>query len=365
MRKSDPRQNIALIIVVILAILVGIAILIQKEKEQGKPQPPKPRPIQLPRAQLPIFRQAFPELLIKGCLFDLGFARQDVHFLGETVKVTMHRPLSQDQISRAFAPINKIGRVQIENERHVRIVIDEKSWDIFFSGISEKMARCAIIIDDMGTTMETAEVLGRIDADLTFSVLPDTPDTQKVARFLHRRGREILLHLPMQGNGKDPGPGAILQGMQPSQISEVLKQDLESVPYIAGVNNHMGSVITADPEAMRLILGELKNDGLFFVDSLTTNMSVCGRVAHELKVPFIARDVFLDNERNSPYITSQVEKLVKISLKYSNAVGICHPHPETIAVLEREIPRMKRLGVEIVKVSALMNSSGGAGSGRQ
>lgn len=353
MRKVDPRGTIALIIVVILAALVGIAILIQKEKEQGKPLPAKP-----PRVSLPVSRHAFPELLIKGCLFDLGIARQDVRFLGKTIRVSVHKPLSPDRVSRAFAPISKLGRVQIEGTRHVRIAIDGKSWDVFFSGISEKTARCAIIIDDMGPQIEIAEALGRIDADLTFAVLPDTPDTQKVARFLHQRGREILLHLPMQGNGKDPGPGAILQGMEPSRISEILKKDLKSIPNITGVNNHMGSVITTDPEVMKLVIGELKNDGLFFVDSLTTPLSVCETVARELKVPFIARDVFLDNEQNSSYITSQMEKLVKISLKYSNAVGICHPHPETIAVLRREIPKMKRLGIEIVKVSALISASG-------
>lgn len=359
MRKSDPRQYIALITVGILALLVGVAILIQKEEEQGKPPLPKPRPPQLHKIQPPIVKHAFPDLLIKGCLFNLGFTRHDVRFLGRTVKVAMHRPLTADEISRAFAPIDEIGRIQIEDERHVRIVIDGTSWEIFFSRISGKTAaRCAIIIDDMGPLMETAEILSRIDADLTFAVLPNTPDTQKVARFLHRRGKEILLHLPMQGNGKDPGPGAILQGMTSPQISEILKQDLECVPYITGVNNHMGSVITTDREAMRLIMDELKRKGLFFVDSLTTSKSVCSEVAHDLKVPFIVRDVFLDNELDPSYITSQMEKLVRISLKYSNAVGICHPHPETIAVLEREIPKMKGRGVEIVKVSALISSSG-------
>lgn len=365
MRKVDPRGTIALIIVVILAVLVGIAIVIQKEKEQGKPLQVKPRQAHSPKALLPVSRQALPELLIKGCLFDLGIARQDVHFLGRTIKVSMPMSPSSGRISEAFGPIEKIGRVQIENSRHARITIDDKSWDIFFSGETEKPARCAIIVDDMGPTMEAAEALAGIDADLTFSVLPGTRYTQKVARFLHRRGKEVLLHLPMQGNGKDPGPGAILQGMEPSRISEILKQDMESVPYIAGVSNHMGSVITADPEVMRLIIGDLKNKGLFFVDSLTTSKSVCAAVAQELEVPFIARDVFLDNEQNSPYITSQMEKLVEVSLKYSNAVGICHPHQETIAVLQREIPRMKRLGIEIVKVSVLINSPAGAERGRR
>jgi uncharacterized protein len=189
-------------------------------------------------------------------------------------------------------------------------------------------------------------------------VLPDLPDSRPVAERLHAKGREILLHLPMQGNGKDPGPGAIFEGMSRSEVRSVLEDDLRKVPFISGVNNHMGSVITTDPGDMRLVLEELKQSGLFYVDSKTTNKSVCESLARDLEVPFVARDVFLDNVRDDAYITAQIRKLVSLSLKRSSAVGICHPHPETIAVLEREVPRLKGLGVEVVRVSELVGARG-------
>jgi len=213
-------------------------------------------------------------------------------------------------------------------------------------------------VDDMGQSMEVARRLGRIDANLTFAVLPGLPETRSVAEHLHAQDREILLHLPMQGNGKNPGPGAIVAGMSEDEVRSVLARNLELVPNISGVNNHMGSLITADPAYMGPVLGELKKHGLFFVDSLTTSKSVCGSLANDAGVPFIARDVFLDNERSAAYIRGQIRKLVAISLKHTSAVGICHPYPETVAVLEREIPKMKRQGVEIVRVSSLMDRPG-------
>jgi len=236
----------------------------------------------------------------------------------------------------------------------LRVKIGGIEWDILFSQSQPGLAKCAIIIDDMGQSLQTAEQLGRIDANLTFAVLPDSPESKQVAEYLHGKGREILLHLPMQGNGKNPGPGAILEGMSPEEVRAVIKSDLKQIPFIVGVNNHMGSVITTDTQDMRLVFNELRREKLFFVDSRTTNKSVCGDLARDFQVPFIARDVFLDNELNPAYIAGQIQKLVSISLTHSGAVGICHPHPETIAVLEKEVPKLRKLGVEVVRVSSLM-----------
>jgi polysaccharide deacetylase 2 family uncharacterized protein YibQ len=355
-KKSDPRIRIALVITIVLALLVGIAVVIQ---ETGKgPAAPGPAPGPPPGKHLPpriVKEYALPELLIKGCLFDLGISRQDITFAGRTVKVAVRELPPEQRILKAFKALKAGGEVTLDDPSRLRVRIGGGVWDIIFSATPGELPKCAIIIDDMGQSLQTAELLGRIDADLTFAVLPDSLESIQVAEHLHARGREILLHLPMQGNGKDPGPGAILQGMSPDEVRSVLKDDLKRVPYISGVNNHMGSLITTNPNDMRLVFRELKRESLFFVDSKTTSKSVCSALARDFRVPFAARDVFLDNERNAPYITGQIEKLVRLSLKNSSAVGICHPHPETIAVLQKEVPRLKKLGVEVVRVSALMD----------
>jgi polysaccharide deacetylase 2 family uncharacterized protein YibQ len=351
-RRSTRRKNrkeIIIIIVVALAVLAGAAILIMVAQSRGK------GPVQ---PLLSIEECGSPELLIKGCLFELGIARKDVRFSENTVNVVLHRPLSSQKLSRAFSPIRDVGELHVKNAGHVRMIINREEWNVYFSGASARAARCAIIVDDIGLNLKSAKAFCDIDADLTFSVLPDRPFSVKAARFLHDQGKEILLHLPMEGNGRDPGKGAIYQHMSRAEIRSVLRRDLQSVPHIKGVNNHMGSRVTADPDIMRLVFQGIGEKGLFFVDSLTTGKSVCRAAAHEVGIPFIARDVFLDNERADSYITSQIDKLVKISLHHSDAVAICHPYPETIAVLAREIPKFRERGVEIVRVSALIGSRG-------
>jgi polysaccharide deacetylase 2 family uncharacterized protein YibQ len=360
-KNSAPKKAIAFGIIAVLAILVGIGVVIeQNEKGRGKP-PPKTGHKQTAKTGRPLSvvkEYALPELLIKGCLFDLGINRQDIRFMGYTVQVTARGLPPEDLILKAFEPLEDAGKVSLASPGRLVVEINGVEWDIIFAEAAGNLAKCAIIIDDMGQSLQIAEQLGGIDANLTFAVLPDLPDTRQVAEYLHGKGREVLLHLPMQGNGKNPGPGAILEGMSRAMVRSVLEEDLKKVPFISGVNNHMGSVITTDPGDMRLVFSELKHKGLFFVDSKTTSKSVCENLARDFKVPFIARDVFLDNELNDAYITGQIRKLVSISLKHSSAVAICHPHPETIAVLQREIPKLKGLGVEVVGVSSLMGKPG-------
>ena len=162
----------------------------------------------------------------------------------------------------------------------------------------------------------------------------------------------MLLHLPMQGNGgKDPGEGALYKDMTPEHIKTILAMDIRSVPYIAGANNHMGSEITPDRVIMRQVMQALKQNRLFFIDSLTSSASVAAKAANEVGLPHNARDIFLDNEQDDAYIMGQLDKLKNIARRHASAIAICHPYPETIAVLAREVPRFKAEGITLVRVS--------------
>ncbi|HHO76727.1 MAG TPA: divergent polysaccharide deacetylase family protein [Deltaproteobacteria bacterium] len=295
------------------------------------------------------------EMLIKGCLFDSGFIREDVHSAGKEITVYTSKTLSPQEIKVVFAPLEAVADIEVTAPMHARISFDGSSWDIVFQRWIKRIARLAIIVDDMGLSMGPAKQLADLDADLTFSVMPLRAHTKDVAEYLYEKGKEVMLHLPMEGNGKDPGPGALYHTMNRDKILEVTRNNIMNVPHVSGVNNHMGSVATADYTLMRIVCEELKRSGLFFIDSLTTHRSVCRKAAEDTGLPFNARDVFLDNEQDEAYIKGQLDKLITISMKHSQAIGICHPHPATIAVLAREIPKMKDLGIEIVRVSAFVN----------
>ncbi len=299
-------------------------------------------------------------LAIKGCLFDLGIHQSDVKVDNSNITVTSSKRFTQDEILEAFKKLGNLGAtVQVEGNEKVHIYTDRTKWHILFKYPPpvkyppKRISHIAIIIDDMGQNMDAARELGNIAADLTFSILPEMSYSKESAIYLHKKGKEVLLHLPLEGrDGKNPGPGAIYSKMTLSEIRILLVNHLSNVPYISGVNNHMGSVITQDKTIMTIIAKELKQRNMFYIDSLTTNKSICKKVAEELDIPFASRDIFLDNNDSYAYISHQLEKLVVLGEKNSRAIGICHPRPTTIEVLKKEIPRLKDQGVIIEPVSS-------------
>ncbi len=219
-----------------------------------------------------------------------------------------------------------------------------------------KMPMLAIIIDDIGFDTHTADALARLDLNLTMAILPAAPFAVKTAQTLHERGIELMLHLPMEPveyPDVDPGPGALLSTMKPDELIAALRSNLSRLPYIKGVNNHMGSALTALSPQMHQIFTVLKKRNLFFIDSYTNKDSVCREAAHLFHLPFARRDIFLDNIQDVSYIRQQLKKLIKRAQTQHIAIGIGHPYPATIHALEEEAANLKQQ-VKLVPASTLV-----------
>jgi polysaccharide deacetylase 2 family uncharacterized protein YibQ len=220
-------------------------------------------------------------------------------------------------------------------------------------------ARLAVVIDDLGRSVADLERLGRLGVPLTYAVLPYESVTPHVVAYLRQRGGEILCHLPMAGqNGADPGPGALSLEMRPEELAAATRAALTAVPGAAGVNNHMGSALSADRAAMRAVLGVLAGRGLFYLDSRTTPESVGYQTALELGLAAAERHVFLDADPAPEAIAAQFDRLLALARERGAAIAIGHPNPGTLAVLEREVPRALARGYEFVPVSYLLDRQG-------
>jgi polysaccharide deacetylase 2 family uncharacterized protein YibQ len=173
-----------------------------------------------------------------------------------------------------------------------------------------------------------------------------------------KNDREVLLHLPMEyrsSNGT-PAPGMLRSDMTPMEFLTTVSDDVESVPGAVGINNHEGSALTENKEAMKFLMAELKARNLMFLDSFTSAKSVAYSTAREFGLKSAKRDVFLDNESDNPAsIRKQLDELVDIARKNGSAIGIGHPHPATIIELRKWLADAGGHGVEIVPVSKLMN----------
>lgn len=227
-------------------------------------------------------------------------------------------------------------------------------------GDMQGLPQVAIIIDDLGHNWPRARQFMEIDSNLTLAILPKAAHTREVALAALHSGREVMLHLPMEPEGYpgvDPGPQALLSEMSADELTAQLEENLAAFPGIAGVNNHMGSKLTSLAEPMDQIAGCLKQKGLYFIDSLTTNHSVARDSARKLKLPFAQRAVFLDHEPEPERIRHQIKALVAYAETHGQAVGIGHPHRQTLAVLSAELPQIKHQ-VQLVRASEIVQVLG-------
>jgi polysaccharide deacetylase 2 family uncharacterized protein YibQ len=218
----------------------------------------------------------------------------------------------------------------------------------------------AIIIDDMGYDKKFAKNLSQLNAEITFSILPHSPQRAKIARIAKENGLDTMLHLPMEPfeyPSINPGPGTLLTTMTPNELIRQLEKDLASVPYIKGVNNHMGSKMTAESSQLYQIFSILKKRNLYFIDSRTTSKTLCKPSARLFQIPFAERDVFLDHIQDADFIRKQIKELIRIAQHNGQAVGIGHPHWVTYQVLREMMPEL-RSKVKLVPASAIVQPVG-------
>jgi uncharacterized protein len=215
-------------------------------------------------------------------------------------------------------------------------------------------ARLAIIIDDMGHDRASSDDLFSLNFPLTVSVLPHLPYSAQVAEEAHRRGDQVLLHLPMQSEGgADPEPQELRSGMPHAEVEHMLDGMLGSVPYAAGVNNHQGSRATADAQLMAELMPALRQRNLFFIDSRTSAATVAYDIAERDKVRAGYRKVFLDDVPTREAVLKQLALAERDARRDGWAIAIGHPHPETLAALRDGLAQVQKRGVRLVFASDL------------
>ena len=211
-----------------------------------------------------------------------------------------------------------------------------------------------IIMDDLGRSTLTAQMLVSFPEPVTFAVLPGEPHAVEVAEIAHAAGHEVMLHVPMEPQGYpavNPGEDALFVAQSDAEIRSRFDHLLAGIPYVAGTNNHMGSRFTEDARALSPVMESLREKGFFFIDSRTTGQSRVTEVARRFGVPTMNRDIFLDNVAEVNAIVKEIRRLEDRARSHGAAIGICHPYPETLEALRRELPEMRSRGIAVVPVS--------------
>ena len=216
--------------------------------------------------------------------------------------------------------------------------------------------KIALIIDDIGFSRKRLSNFLEIGIPITFSILPRLEKSTALAEEIHSEGHEVMLHQPMEpvDINLDPGPGAVYVGDDANKIIKVIGENISDIPFVTGINNHMGSRFTTCQKEMKEALIAVKTRGLFFIDSLTTPRSTAYETAQRLNIASARRNVFLDNLPEKSAILSQINRLKKLAISSGYAIGIGHPYPETAGAIECFVSDLKESTISMVHISSLI-----------
>lgn len=219
-----------------------------------------------------------------------------------------------------------------------------------------ELPKVAFIIDDIGYDTSLAASFLDLEIPVCLSVLPDAPFSKKIAASTVRKGGELLLHLPMEPKNYpevNPGKGALMVNMDRETIQSIVKKHIMKFPGLKGVNHHMGSLFTEDYIKMKYVLDEVKRHNLYYLDSRTTNQTVAYKVARALGVSAAKKNWFIDNDLSEKALKYQMDRLLGVARYSGSAIGIGHPHPETLSILKRYTKQLKK-NYNVVPVSELV-----------
>jgi len=233
------------------------------------------------------------------------------------------------------------------------------AWQQYAKAVpaTEGRPMIAIVIDDMGIDKADSARVIDLPPAITIAFMTYAKDLARQAAAARAAGHELWLHVPMEPlDGElDAGPHALKTSLTPEENRQRLDWALAQLDGYVGINNHMGSRFTSSEAEMKPVLAEVKARGLAFLDSRTTAATVAGRMASEMGVPHIDRDVFIDNDETVEAVLVQLRRTEEIALKRGRALAIGHPHATTIAALLKWLPTLKEKGFVLVPASALLH----------
>lgn len=213
--------------------------------------------------------------------------------------------------------------------------------------------RLAIVIDDLGNS-RFQQNFAELPGALTLALLPHTPYAERIAEAAQTSGKEVIIHMPMQpGQDIDAGLGTLRSENSKAEFIMLMEQAFMQLPQAVGMNNHMGSRLTALVEPMQWVMEQLSLRNFYFLDSRTTAATQAEQVARNVGLPVARRHVFLDNDPRMSEISARWDELIKYAKKNGEAIAIAHPHRTTYEFLQTKIPELGANGIKLVFASEL------------
>ncbi len=204
---------------------------------------------------------------------------------------------------------------------------------------AKKSGKLIFIFDDAGNSLKQINPFISLPFPITIAVLPGLADSKATADSIRKAGKEVFLHQPMQAVNRaiNPGPGSIQPEMSTGEAARIVHANIAQIGPIAGMNNHEGSLITADRNLIGAVLDVCLDEKIIFLDSRTSSQTQAPLAAMERGMHIWERDIFLDNNPDPNKMRTMINKGLAIADKKGYAIMIGHVQTPALAKLLREM----------------------------
>lgn len=335
---------LALIILLIIVIAFFVYNLDTKELKESK------------QKQIPKVEKAIKEIKTKS------EKELDKYFNEIEIKKDEFEEYTKDfykeYVDKEVKPVvEKKDKVEVtpplEDEEKKEIVKQVKVEDKVQATLTSK-PKLAIVIDDVTTSYQINKIKD-IGYKTSIAIMPPTkrhPNSADIAKDLPF----YMIHFPLEATSfKNEENGTLHIGDSYKKIEQRVAQVRAWYPNAKYTNNHTGSKFTADYDSMDKLFRALVKYDFVFMDSRTTSKTVAKEMAKKYNMPYIVRNVFLDNEQDFDYIQNQLKKAIKIAKKNGYAIAISHPHSISLKVLKESKHLLKDLEMVYLNQIPILN----------
>ena len=218
--------------------------------------------------------------------------------------------------------------------------------------------RIAVVITGLGLSKAaTEQAVDRLPPQISLSFSPYAEQLDDWIARARARGHEVLIDLPMEPvtfPNDDPGPRALLTGLEPAQNLERLHWILGRGQGYIGVAAVLGSRFTTSEAALQPILQALKSRGVMFLDNNTTESSVASRLAERIALPHAVNDRMLDGpEPNREAVDARLVQIERLALARGFSIAMGEPYPVTLERLANWAVSLEVRGFKLTPISDL------------
>ena len=280
------------------------------------------------------------------------------------LRIFIFPPQGEDAASGRHSAIAE-GDVQADEPQDAAPATKEKdgaageAFELSAVSVPKGTGTLCFVFDDAGHNLFQLEPFLELPFPCAVAVLPSLAHSAEAAERIRSAGKEAILHQPMQAANLDidPGPGAVLPGMTAEEIRAAVNANLDELWPLSGLNNHEGSLVTADAELMEAVFDVVEERGIFFLDSRTIAESAAPKLAVERGMRILERAVFLDNSQERDDIVAAVLRGASIASQKGHAVMIGHVWSDPLAEILRGLyPELVAAGHQVSDLSGLLAS---------